>query len=169
MPHFGAALTNLMLLLDLPSDAAVGQLGLSGTPFYLALLPIVERVLDLDDTALPPTLQALDLVIVREDFDERAWRALRRGGWLVVLRERGARGSDPAPPNGQRATEIRRWLVSPSLAAPLALVPDRYIAMRAYELATRESGWKRMLRLAAIRFGWRAREFTGEVVALRMT
>jgi hypothetical protein len=166
MPHPGAALSNLLFLLDLPVTPAVGQAGLTGSPLAEALARVAGEVTDLEGPGAVTASADHDLVVSVGRFAHGAGRAVRPGGWLVVLRDR----SDGVRPSGPRfpATEIRRWLVSPGLEEPRALVPDTRAAMRAYERTTRERGWKRVIRLTAISAGWRVREFSGEVVAMRV-
>lgn len=160
------ALANILHLLDLPERPHIGQLGLSGTELASALAAEPGQVVDLGPAGQPPP-GALDVVVLWGAEDERAAAALRPSGWLVQFRPFAGRGTKAHSFGRERVTDVRRWLVSPGLHFPYAIVPHTRPAMRSHELATRGIGWKRRIRLVAIHFGWPAREFTGEVVAVR--
>lgn len=167
MPQLGAALANVLLLLDLPDRPTIGHIGLTGTALYATLEPITDRMVDLSgEVDLSGPLE-LDLVVTNGRHDSQAWEALRSGGWLLVLRDRNGWRKRSVWTAASQAAEVRHWLVSPGFYFPYAIVPYTPVAMRAHELATREPGWKRVIRLAAIFLGSPAREFTGEVVAVR--
>ncbi len=169
MPQLDDALANILHLLELPDRPSVGQFGMGGMVLTSILRPVVGKVLDLEHAPPPASMRNLDLVVQFEHLHESAAQMVRPGGWLVVYREYRGRWAQAHSFPPDRVAEVRRWLVSPGLHFPYAVVPQTRVAMRAHQLATRAPGWKRTVRLAAIELGWPAREFTGEVVAVRLS
>lgn len=169
MPQLDGAIANLLHLLDLPNPPRVGQFGKAGDALSSILTPVVGTLLDLGGPIDSASTSPLDLVVLWGEFDERAARMVRPGGWLAVIRDYQGRWARPHPFPPSRVLEVRRWLVSPGLHFPYAVVPLSHVAMRSHELATRGPGWKRAVRLTAILLGWPAREFTGEVIAVRLS
>lgn len=164
----GAALVNLLLLLDLPARPIIGQAGLGGTPLLSVLESQSGRLVDLGSFSVHTLESGLDLAILYGAFDMPHRPTVRSGGWVIALRDRDASNRLGTPPFIADAKEVRRWLVGPSLAVPMSIVPLTRNALRAHELTTRDPGWKRSVRLRAIQLGWQPREFHGEVFAARV-
>lgn len=167
MPHPGASLTNLLLLLDLPARPTVGQAGLDGSPFLRALARLTDRLVNLDHPPEHPGERMLDIVITQGKSHPWIWEVIRPGGWLLEVgdRRRGMGFGTSVP--AELVAEERRWLLGPDLGLPHSIVPCTRRALRTHELATREPGWKRGLRLAVIARGWHPNDFGGEARALR--
>ena len=169
MPQFDAALANIIHLLDLPGHPIVGQFGAEDAVLPSLLTPVVGHVIDVGHATTSSPVPPLNLLVQWGGFDERASQLVRPGGWVVVMRDYPGRWAKPHPFPAARVAAMRRWLVSPGLHFSYAVVPLNRVAMRAHQFATRGPGWKRAARLIGIRFGWPAQEFTGEVVAVKLS
>lgn len=167
MTQIGGALANILHMLELPDRPAVGLVGLNGTTLQVALQAMAGCSVTVEEGADMSAVPPLDLLVAWEHAGTHGWSALRPGGWLVLLRSRKRWRMQVTLRQPEQPAATRRWLVSPGFYFPYAVVPCSRMALRSHEIATREPGWKRTLRLAAMFLGAPAREFTGEVVAMQ--
>lgn len=164
----GAALVNLLLLLDLPSRPIIGQAGLGGSPLLRVLEAQSGSLVELGNFSEHAPKSELDLAILYGASNLPLQQTVRSGGWVVALGDRDTSKRLGTPPFIADKKDVRRWLVGPSLAEPMSIVPLTRKALKAHELTTRDPGWKRTIRLCAIELGWKTRDFGGEVFAARM-
>lgn len=166
MARPGAALINLLLLLDLPPGPEVGHAGLEHSPLLRALAHHAGRMVEL--IGRDPGTAALDLGVLHGEARPSLSGTIRPGGWIVQFGNGNPASLTELGLGEESIAETRRWLIGPSLSFPLSIVPDTRVARRAHEMVNRESSWKRSLRLAAIDRGWRPKELGGVAVAARI-